>query len=116
LNDTTVGYFLIGIAILFVLGLVFALSSRQGRLQQARPTPPPGVHLPSGSFLPVVLALGAALLGAGFAFRPEGAIANLFLAVPGLVVLVGSIFAWVRAAGREWRDVERAAHDDATGH
>jgi hypothetical protein len=116
LTDATVGYLVIGIAIVFVLGLVFALSSREGRLQQARPTPPPGVHLPSGSFLPVVLAIGAALLGAGFAFRPQGAIANLFLAVPGLVVLIGSIFAWVRAAGREWREIERAAHDDAAGH
>ncbi len=116
MNDTTVGYFLIGIAILFVLGLVFALSSRQGRLQQARPTPPPGVHLPSGSFLPVVLAVGAALLGAGFAFRPEGMIANLFLAVPGLLVVVGSIFAWVRAAGREWREIERAGHNGPGGH
>ena len=114
--DATVGYFLIGIAILFVLGLVFALSSRQGRLQQERPAPPPGVHLPTGSYLPVVLAVGAALLGAGFAFRPEGMIANLFLAVPGLVVLVASIFAWVRAAGREWREIERGAHDDAPGH
>jgi len=116
LTDATVGYLVIGIAIVFVLGLVFALSSREGRLQQARPTPPPGVHLPSGSFLPVVLAIGAALLGAGFAFRPQGAIANLFLAVPGFVVLVGSIFAWVRAAGREWREIEHAAHDDAAGH
>ena len=116
MTDATVGYFLIGIAILFVLGLVFALSSRQGRLQQDRPAPPPGVHLPSGSFLPVLLAVGAALLGAGFAFRPEGSIANLFLAAPGLLVLIGSIFAWVRAAGREWREIERGAHDDATGH
>ncbi len=112
----TVGYLVIGIAIVFVLGLVFALSSREGRLQQARPTPPPGVHLPSGSILPVLLAVGAALLGAGFAFRSEGAIANLFLAVPGLLVMVGSIFAWVRAAGREWREIERAAHDDTAGH
>jgi hypothetical protein len=115
-NDATVGYSLIGIAILFVLGLVFALSSRQGRLEQDRPTPPPGVHLPSGSVLPVLLAVGAALLGAGFAFRPEGAVANLFLAAPGLLVLVGSIFAWVRAAGREWRDVDRSAHDGPAGH
>jgi len=36
--------------------------------------------------------------------------------VPGLVVLVASIFAWVRAAGREWREIERGAHDDAPGH
>ena len=33
----------------------------------------------------------------------------------GLVVLLFGIWAWVRAAGREWRDQEREAHD-ATGH
>ena len=84
MTDTTVG-FLIGIAIVFVLGLVFALPSRRDGAAGA-PAPPPGVHLPTGCYLPVVLAVGAALLGAGFAFRPDGRSRTSSLRSPGLVV------------------------------
>jgi hypothetical protein len=117
-NDTTIGYLLIGVGIVFVLALVFAISARSGAPAE-RPRPPRGVHLPGPSWLPVMMAVGGALLGAGLAFRPdeEGTIANLWLAVPGLIVVVVAVVAWVRAAGREWRDTEHGpAHDDSAGH
>jgi hypothetical protein len=60
------------------------------------------------------MSLGAALLGAAFVFHPEGQVANLWLLVPALVVLVGSVVAWIRAANREWREVDGGPHDD--GH
>ena len=60
--------------------------------------------------------MGGALLGAGLAFRADNQLANPFLAIPGLLVFLYAIVAWVRAAGREWDEVERGPHDDAAGH
>jgi hypothetical protein len=112
-NDVAFGYVILGIGILVVLGVVFAISIRQGGgPARERPKPPRGVHLPPGSYLPVLLAVGAALLGAGLAFRSTEELANPFLAIPGLLVLVVSIVGWVRAANREWRETERGAHHD----
>jgi hypothetical protein len=116
LNDATVGFLLLGSGIVLVLAVVFAVTMRTGRQPSARAKPPRGVHLPAPSPLPVVVSVAAALLGAGLAFRPEDQIANLYLAIPGLLVLLYAIWAWVRAAGREWRDVEHGPHDDAAGH
>lgn len=117
LNDTAVGYLLLGVGLLFVLGLVFALASRGGDRVAADPVHPPrGVHLPPPSLLPATLALAAALIGAGLAFRADDQIANLWLLVPGLLVLVGSVFAWIGAANREWRDTEHGPHDDGAPH
>ncbi len=113
--DTAIGYLIIGIGILVVLGVVFAISSRLGTVT-GRPTPPRGVHLPSPSYLPVVMSLGMALLGGGLAFRAEEQLANPFLAIPGLLVLILGIVAWIRAANHEWRDTERGSHDDAAAH
>jgi hypothetical protein len=116
LSDTHLGYLILGLGILFVLGLVFAISSRVPAGAR-RPTPPQGVHLPRPSALPVILSVGAALLGAGLAFKPDDQLFNWFLAVPGLAVLVYGIVSWVRAAGREWREVDDGpARDDAGGH
>jgi hypothetical protein len=115
MSDTAFGYLILGTGILLVLGLVFVVTSSRGG-SVARPRPPSGVHLPNPSPLPVVMSVGAALLGAGLAFRDDGTIANLWLAVPGLFVLVYGVFGWVRAAGREWHDTERAPHDDSSGH
>ena len=109
MSDTAVGFLILGIGMLVVLGIVFAISSRPGPATE-RAVPPPGVHLPPPSYLPVILSLAAALIGAGLVFRAEGQVANLFILVPGLLVLVlGSIW-WVRAANREWRETEHGAH------
>jgi hypothetical protein len=115
MNDTAFGYLLLAIGITFVLGVVYAVTSHL-TVSTVRPRPPRGVHLPSPSALPVILAVGGALLGAGLAFRADDQLANPFLAVPGLLVFLYAVVAWVRAAGREWDEVERGPHDDAAGH
>jgi hypothetical protein len=115
MTDTAFGYLLLAIGITFVLGIVYAITSHVS-VAAARPKPPRGVHLPNPSALPVILAAGGALLGAGLAFRADNQLANPFLAIPGLLVFLYAIVAWVRAAGREWDDVERGPHDDAAGH
>jgi hypothetical protein len=114
-SDTAFGYLLLAIGIAFVLGIVYAITSHV-TVAAARPRPPRGVHLPNPSALPVVLAVGGALLGAGLAFRADNQLANPFLAIPGLLIFLYAVVAWVRAAGREWDEVERGPHDDATGH
>jgi len=115
-SDTAIGFLLLGFGIVLVLAVVFAVTMRTGRQPSARPKPPRGVHMPAPSPLPVVVSVAAALLGAGLVFRADDQIANLYLAIPGLLVLVYAIWAWVRAAGREWRDVEHGPHDDAPRH
>ena len=115
MSDTAFGYLLLAIGIAFVLGLVYAITSHIS-VAAARPRPPRGVHLPNPSALPVILAVGGALLGAGLAFRADNQLANPFLAIPGLLIFLYAVVAWVRAAGREWDEVERGPHDDASGH
>jgi hypothetical protein len=125
-NDTAIGFLILGIGILAVLALVFAVTLRGGPRQASRAVPPRGVHLPAPSLLPVLMSVGAALLAAGLAFKPDepwdvpllGAISgviNPVLGPLGLLVLLAGIWAWVRAAGHEWRDQEQGAHD-AAGH
>ena len=114
-TDTAIGFALLGVGMLVVLGVVFAIASRP-RVARTAAHPPRGVHLPSPSYLPVVVSLAAGLLGAGLAFRGDWPLANPFLAIPGLLVLVLGSVAWVRAANHEWRDVERRPHDDGTAH
>ena len=115
MTDTAFGYLLLAIGILFVLGIVYAITSHL-TVSSARPRPPRGVHLPNPSALPIILAIGAALLGAGLAFRPAKQVANLFLAIPGALVFVYAAVAWVRAAGREWRETEHGSDHEAPGH
>lgn len=115
MSDTAFGYLLLAIGITFVLFIVYAVTSHIS-VSTERPKPPRGVHLPNPSALPVILAVGGALLGAGLAFRGDDQLANPFLAVPGLLVFLYAVVAWVRAAGREWDEVERGPHDDAAGH
>lgn len=115
MNDTAFGYLLLAIGITFVLGVVYAVTSHISA-PTARPTPPRGVHLPNPSALPVILAVGGALLGAGLAFRADHQLANPFLAIPGLLVFLYAVVAWVRAAGREWDETEHSSHDDGKGH
>ena len=116
LNDTTFGFLILGLGLLFVLGLVFAVTSRVSRPARKAGAPPPGVHMPPGSWLPTLMAFGGALILAGLAFRPDDALANWIIFVPGLLVFVGGVVTWVRVANREWRDTEHGSHDDAPGH
>ena len=113
--DTAIGFVLLGIGILVVLGVVFAISSRPG-VASAASKPPRGVHLPAPSFLPVVISLSAALMGLGLVFRGDDQIANPFLAIAGVLVLVLGVLAWIRAANNEWREVEHGSHDDGSAH
>jgi hypothetical protein len=106
--DIAFGFILVGVAMVVVLGIVFTITVRTS----ARPKPPAGVHLPAPSSLPVVLSLGAALMGLGLVFKPDDQFANLFLLIPGLVVFIGGCVAWVRAANHEWRDAEHGSHGD----
>jgi uncharacterized membrane protein YphA (DoxX/SURF4 family) len=117
-SDIAFGYLLLAIGIGFALAIVYALTSRIGRVPRTRPKVPRGVHLPPPSILPAVMAVGATLLGASLAFRADNQpLANPFLAVPALVVMLVAIVSWIRAAGREWRETETgSAHDDAPGH
>ena len=74
------------------------------------------MHLPPGSWLPTLMALGGALIFAGLAFRPDDALANWVIFIPGLLVFVTGVVTWVRDANREWRDTEHRSHDDTAGH
>ena len=113
--DTAIGFALLGIGILVVLGVVFAIASRGGGTGAAG-KPPRGVHMPGPSSLPVVISVSAALIGAGLVFRGDGQLANPFLAIPGVLLFVGVAVAWVRAANHEWREVEHGSHDDGSAH
>ena len=115
MNDTAVGFAILGVGIVLVLGIVFAVTLRAWRVPSERPKPPRGVHLPLPSSLPVTLSIGAAFIGAGLAFRPDDLPVQPILGGLGLLVLVAGIVGWVGAAGREWREVEHTGHDDA-GH
>ena len=116
MNDTAIGFLIVGVGMIVVLGIVFAISSRP-RPAAAPALPPVGVHLPPPSYLPVVVSLAGALIGAGLAFRSEEQLANPFLAIPGLIVLVLGILWWVRAANREWIETERGlGHGDSGSH
>jgi len=109
MTDAALGYLLVGVGILFVLGLVFAVSTRDARPARAHVDLPEGVHLPPPSYLPVVMAVGGAVLGVGLIFSP-------WLVIPGVVILVAGALGWFTAAGREWRDVARRDRHGDGGH
>lgn len=115
MTDTAFGFLLVGIAMLVILGVVFVMFMRGGPADPVA-KPPRGVHLPAPSILPALFSVGAALIGAGLAFRGEADVANPFLAVPGLGVLVLGIIWWVRAADHEWTDTEHGSHGDGASH
>jgi hypothetical protein len=116
MSDTAVGFLILGIGMLVVLGVAFAITARATGSRSVRGRPPRGVHMPDPSMLPVVMSAGFALLGAGLAFRSEDQIANPFLAIPGVLVFVLGIISWVRAANHEWRETEHRPHDDGATH
>jgi hypothetical protein len=116
MSDTAIGFLIVGVGMLFVLGVAFAIASRGRPPGAEHAAPPTGVHLPPPSYLPVVMSIGAALVGSGLAFRSEDQLANPFLAIPGLLVIVLGVIAWVRAANHEWRDTEHGSHHDQATH
>ena len=124
--ESTIGFLILGTGILLILAIVFAVTVRTSA-PRPRPTPPPGVHLPPGSMIPVILSLGAFLIGAGLTFKPDDAytvpvfdvlsrLFNPFLALPGLLVLLYGVVSWVRAAYHEWRETETGPGHDGGEH
>ena len=96
----------------FVLGVVYAITSHvsvRGAAQAAAWRAPaagqPAAGHPGGR-------RRTAGSGPGLRRRPSAAVRparpNPFLAIPGLLILY-AVVAWVRAAGREWDEVERGA-------
>lgn len=68
--------------------------------------PPPGVHVPGPSFLPLLAALGVAILFAGLVFG------GWIIAV-GVIFTIVALLGWLNAARKEYRQVVLA---DTTGH
>ena len=123
MDDRALGFALIGIGIVFVLGTVFIVTSRMGSRPAAEAAPPQGVHMPAPSLLPALMSLAALLIGAGLAFKADDElIANPWLAIPGVLLFIAGVVTWVRDAGHEWRDAEHGAHglpgahDDSQAH
>ncbi len=118
MTDTTLGYLLVALGIVFVLVLVFAATTRDVRTARGagdntavEPAahPPAGVHLPPPSWLPVLISIAAAVLAAGLIFTP-------WVLVPGFAVLLAGALGWYRAANREWRGVAEGEGHDGSGH
>ena len=68
--------------------------------------PPPGVHMPGPSFLPLLAALGVAILFAGLVFG------GWIIAV-GVIFTIVALLGWLNDARKEYRQVVLA---DTTGH
>jgi len=107
--DQLVGYLLVGMGVVAVAAIV--AGAARGRARGPL-RPPPGVHVPPGSWLPVLWAIAAGLLGAGFAFKPEDQFLNWWFAIPGLVLFVAAAVVSIRVASREWRETEHGSHDE----
>jgi plastocyanin len=89
---------LAGLTGLWVLFMVYRFAtlgpSRRGKRRIA-PLPPPGVHMPGGSYAPIFGALGSGLLFGGLVFGGP-------LLAAGLVVLVFGLLYWGREALAEY--------------
>lgn len=113
MTDQILGFALLAIALVGV-AVVIALAAR-GR-ERAPLHPPPGVHVPPGSWLPMIWAAAGALLGAGLAFKPEDQPVAWWFFLPGLALIVVAAVQSVRTAGREWRETEHGSHDEGASH
>jgi hypothetical protein len=113
LDDQLIGYLLIALAAAGAVAVVAAAA--RGRARRAI-HPPAGIHVPPGSWLPMLWATAGGLLGAGLAFKPEDQLLNWLFAIPGLVLIVVAATVSVRTAGREWRETEHGSHDEGAGH
>ena len=82
--------------------------------EAAQPGTATGVHLPSPSFWPLVVAVGLPLIGYGVIF-------NLWLAVPGALLTAGGLYAWALEpvddpdAGHGHGDHHDESDDDSGG-
>ncbi|MFN0029401.1 MAG: cytochrome c oxidase subunit I [Acidimicrobiales bacterium] len=65
-----------------------------------------GVHLPSPSFFPIILAAGTPIIGYGMIF-------NRFLMIPGFVLVMIGVFGWAFEPATEPGDDH---HDNGYGH
>jgi hypothetical protein len=113
MTDQLIGYLLIALAAVAVVAIV-AVAARAPA--GAAPHPPAGIHVPPGSWLPMLWALAGGLVGAGLAFKPEDQALNWVFAIPGFALIVVAAVLSVRAAAREWRDTEHGSHDEGAGH
>ena len=113
MTDQLLGFLLIAVVLVAVAAVVAAAA-----LGRARPVlhPPAGIHVPPGSWLPLLWTAGAALFGAGLAFKPEDQPVAWWFFLPGLVLLVGAAVVSVRTAGREWEETEHGSHDEGADH
>ncbi len=111
--DQLIGYLLIGLGVVAAAAVV--AGAARGRARGPL-HPPPGVHVPPGSWLPVAWAGAAGLLGAGFAFKPEDQVMNWWFALPGLILIVVAAVVSIRVASREWRETEHGSHDEGAAH
>jgi plastocyanin len=95
---------LLALVVLFFLSRV-ALYANLGPshrgVRRVTPLPPPGVHAGSGSFAPVLAAIGVFLLFFGL-------IAGGWLLVAGVVVLILTLLYWGRESMREFDHIEPA--------
>ena len=111
--DQLIGYLLVGLGVL--AGAAVVAGAARGRAGGPL-HPPAGVHVPPGSWLPVLWAVAGCLLGAGLAFKPEDQFWNWWFGLPGLVLFVLSALLSIRVASREWRDTEHGSHDEGAAH
>ena len=113
MNDQLIGYALVALSIVALAAVV--AGAARGRASGPL-HPPPGVHVPPGSWLPILWAVAGSLVGAGLAFKPEDQALNWLFAIPGLALIVVAAVISVRVAGREWRDTEHGSHDEGATH
>ena len=113
MTDQVLGYGLLGLGAVIVVAVIAGAGLAPARQHLH---PPPGVHVPPGSWLPVSWAVTAALLGAALAFKPEDQPANWWFLVPALGGVVASAVLSVRAAGREWHETDSGTHEPGSGH
>lgn len=104
----------IGLAVTLLYWLVEALRLYDRELGKTAPElpdvvhegPPPGVHMPGPSFLPVLAAIGTAMLMLGLVFGE-------LLLIVGVIALVLTLIGWFTDARREY---VKAVEADRTGH
>lgn len=86
---------LVGLWLLFVLYRYSTLGPDRRGKQRVTPLPPPGVHMPHGSYAPIFGALGSGLLFAGLALGGP-------VLAAGVVVLGFGLLYWGREALAEY--------------